>query len=64
VDSDDPPMFSTTLNNEYAIAADLLGLDEAGLGDLAREAVDASFADDAFKQDLRSQIDGYVAGNV
>ena len=27
VNSDDPPMFSTTLNREYEIAADLLGLD-------------------------------------
>src|SRR5206468_7575326 len=27
VNSDDPPMFATTLNREYAIAADLLGLD-------------------------------------
>ncbi|WP_246004831.1 adenosine deaminase [Nocardioides marmorisolisilvae] len=61
VNSDDPPMFSTTLNHEYAIAADLLGLDEAGLGDLAKAAVDASFADDAFKAQLRGEIDSYVA---
>ena len=44
VNSDDPPMFGTTLNREYAIAADLLGLDEAGLAELARTAVRASFA--------------------
>ena len=29
VNSDDPPMFGTTLNREYEIAADLLDLDEA-----------------------------------
>ena len=29
VNSDDPPMFDTTLNREYEIAADLLDLDEA-----------------------------------
>ena len=29
-------MFGTTLNREYEIAADLLGLDEAGVADLAR----------------------------
>ena len=46
VNSDDPPMFGTTLNREYAIAADLLGLDEAGVADLARTAVRASFAPD------------------
>ena len=45
VNSDDPPMFGTTLNREYEIAADLLGLDEAGVADLARTAVRASFAD-------------------
>ncbi|MFL6159380.1 MAG: adenosine deaminase [Marmoricola sp.] len=61
VNSDDPPMFSTTLNHEYAIAADLLGLDEVGLGSLAKAAVDASFADEPFKQRLRDEIDAYVA---
>ena len=40
INSDDPPMFNTTLNNEYEIAADLLGLDEHGITDLARAAVD------------------------
>lgn len=59
VNSDDPPMFSTTLNDEYAIAADLLGLDENGLRDLAKAAVDASFAEEGFKQQLRAEIDAY-----
>ena len=36
VNSDDPPMFGTTLNREYEIAAHLLDLDEAGVADLAR----------------------------
>ena len=44
INSDDPPMFGTTLNREYEIAADLLDLDEQGLADLARAAVAASFA--------------------
>ena len=60
VNSDDPPMFATTLNNEYAIAARLLGLDEAGTADLARTAVEASFLDDVGKQRLRSEIDAYL----
>ena len=29
INSDDPPMFGTTLNHEYEVAADLLDLDEA-----------------------------------
>ena len=42
INSDDPPMFGTTLNREYEIAADLLGLDESGVADLARAGVGAS----------------------
>ena len=59
VNSDDPPMFSTTLNREYEIAASLLGLDEQGLRELATAAVDASFADEGFKDGLKAEIAGY-----
>jgi aminodeoxyfutalosine deaminase len=62
VNSDDPPMFGTTLNREYEIAAGLLGLDEAGVADLARAAVDASFAEETVRSSLRAEIDAYVAG--
>ena len=57
VNSDDPPMFGTTLNREYEIAADLLGLDEDGVRELAKAAVDAAFLDDAAKRTLRDEID-------
>lgn len=56
INSDDPPMFGTTLNDEYAVAADLLGLDEEGLRALAIAAVDASFASDSMKAHLREEI--------
>jgi adenosine deaminase/aminodeoxyfutalosine deaminase len=59
INSDDPPMFSTTLNNEYAVAAQLLGLDETGIAELARAAVRASFLDDAGKRELITEIDEY-----
>jgi adenosine deaminase len=62
INSDDPPMFGTTLNAEYEIARDLLGLDDAGVAELARVAVRKSFADDAIKRDLLGQIDTYAAG--
>jgi aminodeoxyfutalosine deaminase len=62
INSDDPPMFGTTLNREYQIAADLLDLDEAGLADLARTAVDVSFAPDEVKARLRGEIGATVAG--
>jgi aminodeoxyfutalosine deaminase len=61
VNSDDPPMFGTTLNREYEIAADLLGLDERGLADLAKAAVTASFAPDEVRASLLAEIDEYAA---
>ncbi|MET1131891.1 MAG: adenosine deaminase [Aeromicrobium sp.] len=61
INSDDPPMFGTTLNDEYAIAADLLGLDESGLQALATAAVDASFAPEPMKAHLRAEIEAASA---
>ena len=61
INSDDPPMFSTDLNREYAVAAELLGLDESGIADLARNAVRASFAPDDVKARLAAEISGYAA---
>jgi aminodeoxyfutalosine deaminase len=60
VNSDDPPMFATTLNREYAIAAHLLDLDRSGLADLARTAVGASFADEQTKRRILEEIDAYA----
>lgn len=60
INSDDPPMFSTDLNSEYAIAAELLGLDEAGVAALAKNAVTASFAPDDVKARVLGEIDAYL----
>lgn len=60
VNSDDPPMFGTDLNNEYAVAARLLGLDERGVAGLAKNAVEASFLDAAGKRTLAAEIDTYT----
>jgi aminodeoxyfutalosine deaminase len=62
IGSDDPPMFNTTLNREYEIAADLLDLDASGVADLARNAVRSSFMAEADKQLLLAEIDGHLAG--
>ncbi|MFF4589948.1 adenosine deaminase [Streptomyces sp. NPDC001388] len=62
INSDDPPMFGTDLNNEYAVAARLLGLDERGLAGLARNAVEASFLDEAGKNRIKDEIDTFTAG--
>lgn len=60
VNSDDPPMFGTDLNNEYAVAARLLGLDERGVADLAKNAVEASFLDLGGKARISAEIDAYT----
>ncbi|MFJ6739958.1 adenosine deaminase [Streptomyces sp. NPDC091279] len=62
INSDDPPMFGTDLNNEYAVAARLLELDEQGLAALAKDAVEASFLDPAGKARLAAEIDTYTSG--
>ncbi|NEC90769.1 adenosine deaminase [Streptomyces sp. SID12501] len=61
INSDDPPMFGTDLNSEYAVAARLLDLDEWGLADLAKNAVEASFLDPAGKAALADEIDTYTS---
>ncbi|HYN93620.1 MAG TPA: adenosine deaminase [Pilimelia sp.] len=61
INSDDPPMFGTTLNEEYAIAARLLGLDAAGVAGLARDAVAASFLPAADRARLTAEIAAYTA---
>ncbi|ANH93708.1 adenosine deaminase [Streptomyces sp. SAT1] len=61
VNSDDPPMFGTDLNSEYAVAARLLGLDERGIAELAKNAVRASFLDEAGKARIAEEIDAYTA---
>jgi aminodeoxyfutalosine deaminase len=60
VNSDDPPMFGTTLNREYEIAAGLLELDERGIAKLAKNAVHASFLNDHEKAELAGEIDAYA----
>ena len=61
INSDDPPMFGTTLNDEYAIAARLLDCGPDGLAALARNGVAASFLPAADKARLVAEIDTYLA---
>jgi aminodeoxyfutalosine deaminase len=57
LNSDDPPMFGTSLTQEYRQAAAVLGLSRDQLADLARNGVRASFLDVAAKQALLDEID-------
>ncbi|WP_454342950.1 adenosine deaminase [Streptomyces canus] len=61
INSDDPPMFGTDLNSEYAVAARLLNLDEEGLAALAKNAVDTSFLDEPGKARIKGEIDTYTS---
>jgi aminodeoxyfutalosine deaminase len=60
VNSDDPSMFGTSLNQEYEIAARLLDLDTGGVADLARAGVRSSFAPDDLKVAMLAEIDEYA----
>jgi adenosine deaminase len=61
VHTDDPGFFDCDLLGEYAIAGRLLGLDRAGYGRLALNSIEASFAPEGLKEELRAEIDAWVA---
>ena len=61
INSDDPPMFGTTLNDEYAVAARLLRLGPDGVAALARDAVAAAFLAPAEQARITAEIDAYLA---
>jgi aminodeoxyfutalosine deaminase len=64
INSDDPPMFGTTLNQEYAVAAELLGLDHGGVAALAADAVRMSFLPSTEQDAITADIDAYVAEHI
>jgi aminodeoxyfutalosine deaminase len=60
LNSDDPGMFSTSLNQEYEVAQEHFGLTSAGLADLVRSAIRYSLATDSRKQALLAEVAAYV----
>ncbi|HEY7264565.1 MAG TPA: adenosine deaminase [Trebonia sp.] len=62
LNSDDPPMFGTSLTGEYLAAAEL-GLGAAALAGLAANGVRASFLDDAAKGALLGEIESVLAAH-
>lgn len=56
LNTDDPGMFSTDLDNEYRIAHEVFHVDPAGLVGLARTSVEASFAPAEVKQSILDEI--------
>jgi aminodeoxyfutalosine deaminase len=57
VNSDDPPMFGTSLRQEYLTVARVLGLGPGGLRELARNAARAAFLPPAEARALLAEID-------
>lgn len=55
--SDDPPMFATSLRDEYLIAGTLLGLSPGQLAEVARAGARAAFLPPAESEALVAQID-------
>ena len=64
LNSDDPAMFGGWLTDVYAAAREAWALDDADLATIARTAVDASFADEAIREDLRRAIEAWLAASV
>lgn len=64
LNSDDPPMFGTTLAGEYQVAARDLGLSAAQLAGLASNAVHSSFLETPAKDALLAEIAAVLAAHA
>lgn len=61
LNSDDPPMFDTDLENEYRLVARNFGLDRAELAELSRRAVRAAFMPEPLEKSVLAEIDQVLA---
>ncbi len=61
LNSDDPAMFGSWLSDEYRIARDVFGYDDAELADIARTGVRSSFAHADVKARIERDIDAWLA---
>jgi aminodeoxyfutalosine deaminase len=57
INSDDPPMFNTTLTNEFRIGHRVWGWDRALIEQLVMNAVDATLLPDAERAQMRTQFE-------
>jgi len=60
VNSDDPSYFGGYMNENFIAVTNALDLDTGHLLTLTRNAIDASFADDARKQAMQQKLDDYA----
>ena len=64
LNSDDPAMFGGWLTEVYAAARDAWNLEDEDLASIACAAVDASFAADAQRAELRGGIERWLGAPV
>jgi aminodeoxyfutalosine deaminase len=64
VNSDDPPLFNTTLCAEYKALAPEFGYDRRGIARIARNAFEVSGAPRELKSKLLAEFDAYVIGTA
>ena len=60
LNSDDPAFFGGYVGENYQAVQDLLGIDDATLGELARNSFRASFLDEEKKAELMSEVDAHL----
>ncbi len=56
INSDDPPMFGTSLVSEYALVTSLLDLDRRQVATIVADTINQSFADDSTKARLLREL--------
>ena len=63
VNSDDPPLFGTTLTDEYRLLATEFGYEPEGLTRIARNAFTAALCDQALRRSLLDEFDTWARSN-
>ncbi|MFH5822041.1 adenosine deaminase [Georgenia sp. AZ-5] len=62
--ADDPLLFLSRLVDQYRIAREAHGLDDAALAELARSSIRASLASEASKRAMLADVDAWLAADV
>jgi aminodeoxyfutalosine deaminase len=61
INSDDPALFGSTLEDELILCADSFGLSESQIVELLKNSIHASFTSDAYKQSLIAELEKAAA---
>jgi len=61
INSDDPAYFGGYIGDNYLAAQRALGLDREDLAALARHGIEAAFVDEERRNELRTELEGYLA---